>query len=421
MFDEYLQALYESWKNAFGQYAVLKAQAEKAIFRWEWTSGERYSALPFHFARFPGRGHILKGPPDSAGNFMLYGFDDQDRLRIHRTYQYRLSPPGNFLKKLAYPERLSKNLYSETFYIYSDNRMQLIEYSIPPRTPIPLSIQQIYLENGLVTLYASLRLNGYTPLYSEKGKDPDYLYQWLGSNGRFKTVEAYSYAEAQLRLISGYYEVPGASPYSAQEQFTYDEAGKLSRIERVFEDGKKQLVYRRRNESETFGEIRANATQKLAEAIIRRIKTAIIQERIYCIQLNYRKFAEQFPPFIIAIPESYRLEILKSPQNDRSNIFFPIFEDQWSHTIDDPETLEMCQFLEQEIRASEKWDEATGILRDVAAILTRHDWSGILDITPDFVVFALDPELEGENMREILSDSVSQQQIQEWQDKGWLN
>ena len=37
----------------------MKAQAEQAVVREEWASGERYSLLPFYFQRFPGRGRRL--------------------------------------------------------------------------------------------------------------------------------------------------------------------------------------------------------------------------------------------------------------------------------------------------------------------------------------------------------------------------
>jgi hypothetical protein len=88
--------------------------------------------------------------------------------------------------------------------------------------------------------------------------------------------------------------------------------------------------------------------------------------------------------------------------------------------ITDPDTLEICGQLEQEIQAGSKWDTATCILRDVTAALTRHDWSGILDTTPDFVIFAIDWEMEGDDLAAVLGASASQEQLREWKDKGWL-
>ena len=421
MFEEELQHLLESWKKAFRQYSNNKMEAEKEVVRWEWTNGERYNPLPYHFVRFPGRGRILKDSPKSIGNYFLYGFDEQNRVCLHEEYEYKRYLPANILQKMFRREDLSKELFSEHFYHYLPDRVEVFGFSAAPHTPIPLSIHQIFFEKGKVKFFGSFRVNGYSPVYSEKGADPEHFYKWLGPNGRFINAEAYIYEGKRLKAISGYSEVPGIGPHSWQEQFMYNEAGTLLSIDRVFNNGQKQAVYRKRKKGQTFQDIREEATNKLVEAITQRVRAANIQEKVYCIELSYNKFAEQFPPCIIVTPESYRSKILQSRNSrDRLCIFSPIFENEWFFTIEDPKTTELCEILEQEIRAGDRWDEATSILREVAAILTHQDWANVLDTTSDFVVFALDPELEGQDIIEILRSSVSEKQIQEWVDKGWL-
>ena len=105
----------------------------------------------------------------------------------------------------------------------------------------------------------------------------------------------------------------------------------------------------------------------------------------------------------------------------RYYVFAPIFHrpEQWLQ-ITDPDALEYCGLLEQEIQAKSRWETATNILRDVAAVLTRYDWTGILDITPDIVVYAIDHEMEGDDLGNVLSASVSNEQLLEWKKKGWL-
>jgi hypothetical protein len=419
MFEERLAHLLECWKKAFGQYENLKTEAERAVVRWQWTRSERYSNLPFYFERFPGRGRVLKYDPGSEGSFIHYGFDEQDRVRIKQSYSFRLKRPAALLQKFTPQPGLSGELYSETFYRYTPEQIESIEFSVPPH--IPLDIQHLSLENDRVVFYAGFRLNGYTPLYGIKGKNPDDLYEWLGVYGRFKTGEAYSYDQTRLNSISGYYEVPGIPAYSAQEQFTYNEHGKLLNIDRFYANGQKQVIYRERRKGQTFQAMRAEATQKLVEAIVQRVKAANIQETVYCIELYYQKWSGQFPPAIIPVPESYRLKLIQSADpGARTGIFLPTSEKDWFFQINDPQTLEMCRVLAQEIQRGEKWNTATRILRDVAAALTLYDWSHILTVTPDFVVYALDPEMEGDQLVEVLSSSVSNRQIQEWINKGWL-
>ncbi len=421
MFEEELRSLLESWKKAFGQYDLHRSKAEKEAVRWEWTDGERYNPLPYHFVRFPGRGRILKDAPNSIGNYFLYGFDGQNRVCLQREYEYKPHPPAALLQKMFRREDVSKELLRENFYHYLPDRIEILGFSAAPHPPLPLSIQQIFFEKRKVKFSGSFRVNGYSPAYREKGADPDGLYAWLGPNGRFITAEAYRYAGERLKAISGYSQVPGIGPHSWQEQFGYDAAGALVSIDRVFENGQKQAVYRKREKGQTFQDIRDVATTKLVEAITQRVRAANIREKVYGIELSYNKFAEQFPPSILILPESYRSKMLQSHDpRDRRCIFSPVFEKEWLFSLDDPQTMELCALLEQEIRAGDRWEDAASILRDVAAILTRQDWTTVLDTSSDFVVFALDPELEGGELVEVLSSSVSEKQVQEWVEKGWL-
>jgi hypothetical protein len=419
MFEESLQQVVERWKTAFGQYSELKAAAESAVVRWEWTDGERYSLLPFYFRRFPGRARALKGPPTAVGHYLRYGFDEQSRPRLQRAHDY-LDLHGQDRLQRDQSRGFSRQDVAETFYAYTETLAEVIEYSVPPR--IPLQVQQVFYKDGRVIRRASFRLNGYTPLYSKKGKDPDALYAWLGPNGRFRQAAQNVYDGDRLTRILLYDEVPGASPFNTEERFTYDERGKLQRIERFYENGSSQLVYLKRKEGQTFKSIREAATRRMIESIVDTLRREKIGEKLCCIELSYRAVSRHFPPTIILGLESDRQRLLDSGNpNARYHVFAPALMGpmRWLE-ITDPDTLEICGQLEQEIQAGSKWDTATCILRDVTAALTRHDWSGILDTTPDFVIFAIDWEMEGDDLAAVLGASASQEQLREWKDKGWL-
>jgi hypothetical protein len=425
MFEESLQQVLERWKEAFGQYKGLRKAAESAVTRWEWADGERYNLLPFHFKRYPGRGRALKNPPASVGSYIRYGFDEQDRLRLHRSHYYLGLNGDRLLQRHRNQGFKVDDEVSETFYNHSDTLIEIIQFSIRPRVllpRIPLKVECIHYEDSRVAHYASFRLNGYTPLYSKKGKNPDALYQWLGPNGRFKHAEQYVYDGDRLTSILLYDEHPEASPFTAEEHFTYDEAGRLLRIERFYETGHSQPLYQKRKKGQTFKSIREAATQRMIEAIVERLDAENINEKLCCIELSYQAVCHHFPPSTILGLESDRRRLLDSGNPDAQYcVFAPALMGQmhWLE-ITDPDTLEICSQLEQEIQAGSKWDTAARILRDVAAALTRHDWSGILDITPDFVVFAIDWEMEGDHLEEVLRACASKDQVEEWKKKGWL-
>lgn len=405
MSQEQRQQIIARWKAAFGQYDAFRAEAEPVVVRWEWTAaGERYSPLPFYFQRFPGRARALKEPPTSKAQHREYGLDDQGRPRVARQYTYLEEP-------------------FETFYRYTDNLIEVVEFSMPPR--IPISVEQVFVEHNQVTQNACFRLNGYSPspLYN---RDPDALYEWLGPMGRFVILDNHLYEGDHLTRVQSYREAPtscGPPSFQFEEHFAYDEAGKLQRIERVFGDGRTEIAYQRRMKGETFQTIRAAAVEKMTDAIVERLRAARITEKVYSIELAYRTVAHHFPPYLVLGLESHRQQLLASGDPDaRYYVFTPVMNARPDNglwfDITDPDTLTHCQRLEQEIRMGEKWSTATRILREVAAALTHYDWTGILDITPDFVVFAIDHEID--NLETALRASVSKEQIREWKKKGWL-
>ncbi len=161
--------------------------------RRRWSAGSGRTAangtvsLPFYFQRFPGRARVLKEPPPVKAQHREYGLDDQGRPRVHRVYDYL---------EQAF----------ESFYRYDETLTEIVEFSMPPR--IPLHVEQVFYEQGRVVRYASFRLNGYTPLYSQKGKNPDALYDWLGPNGRMANLEDYVYEGDRLMTIHSYREAP---------------------------------------------------------------------------------------------------------------------------------------------------------------------------------------------------------------------
>jgi hypothetical protein len=126
MIEENRTQIVTRWKAAFGQYDELKAGAEPAVVRWEWTNGgERYSPLPLHFRRFPGRARALKEPPTVKAQHIEYGLDDQGRPRVRRIYNYQ---------EKAF----------EAFYHYGETLTEIAEFSPPPR--IPLHVEQVFYD-----------------------------------------------------------------------------------------------------------------------------------------------------------------------------------------------------------------------------------------------------------------------------------
>jgi hypothetical protein len=423
MIEESLNQIVERWKKTFSQYEQLKAASEPAVVRWEWADFERYSLLPFYFQRYPGRGRALKSDPTTVGYYYRYGFDEQRRVRMLRFYDYFHDLQGQARIQQDRLQNFEREDLAVTFFSYSDTMAEIIEFSVPPR--IPLKVQQIFYDDERVIRHVSFRLNGYSPLYSEMGKNPDVLYEWLGPNGRTKLIEQYFYTDKRLTHLLIYSEHPGSPPlnsFNAEETFSYDEAGKLFRIERHYESGERQLLYRKRERGQTFTSIRGIATQKMIVSIVERLRAENIRQKLCCIELSYQSGSNYFPPIIfLGFDEDRQRSLASKDPVDQFSVFASgLMGPIRNLEIDDPDTLEICGQLENEIQSGQKWRTATSILRDVAAALTRYDWNGILDTTDDFVIFAIDWEAEGDQLEAVLGASVSKEQLREWITKGWL-
>jgi hypothetical protein len=183
-----------------------------------------------------------------------------------------------------------------------------------------------------------------------------------------------------------------------------------------------QLVYQRRKKGENFESLASELVRRLAAAVAARLAVERIAEQVCFIELSYRAGDVHFPPLVVIGLERDRRRMLASGDPEAPLFAFNAAMLGSMHyvEIDDPETTQLCDRLEQEVRAGGRWKAATRILREVAAELTRRDWTGLLDVTGEFVVFAIDWEMEGDDLERILAASVSGEQIREWRKNGWL-
>lgn len=85
-------------------------------------------------------------------------------------------------------------------------------------------------------------------------------------------------------------------------------------------------------------------------------------------------------------------------------------------TVDDPATIEVCELLNQLIIAAGKWDLGAQVVRAVAAALVDVDWTGILNVTGDFVSYGMDYELH--DLEEAMAASAPAERIDDFKARG---
>lgn len=387
-----LAASIERWKAWFGRRDEVAARVLPGVTRWEWSTGRRHSLLPLRHERYPGRGRLLKDAPTSKAQHTQSGLSVDGRLVVSYTFDYREEA-------------------SETYVLEDRPVTDLVEFSPGPH--IPLEHARIEWDGDRVVRHTSFRLNGYTPKMGSMGRSPARLVEWLGPNGRFFVDEHYRYDGPLVRQVEVYGEMPGLGPHRYVDRVSHNDHGKVVGIDRIWENAPAQVVYRRRRAGESLEALRTAAVAELTSAVVELAGSAAAGQRVYCLELSYNGGQQFFPPLITLGFERDRAT-LREPDL----AFRPMLGRGLTVELPDPDSLEACRQLDQEARGRQRGTAAVRTLRETAAALTRHDWAGVLDVTDDFVAFAIDPEFD--DLEEALAASVGRDRIASWKAVGWL-
>lgn len=365
--------LVDRWRWAFTAYAALNDAAEAAVVRWEWTDFQRYNLQPMFFRRYPGRGRVLESQPDYGG--YQYGFDAEGRVLI---------------------EGVSDNFgnWSDGFFSYGDDTVECIRYSFFEPF-LPVEVSRYRLLDRRVTTFEQFAIS-IGPLSG--AHTPDDLYALTEKlRAQRRDRQTYLYEGHRLVRVKREYEVIGLSHKVSEEVFTYDEQGRLTRIE-LLQTGQpsKVVMYRRPAKGQTHKTLVENVRKGLVSAVVDRLRQAALTELVYCVVLAYHAVDRYFPPLLMIGRESYRRDIMIHSGDEAHYSLYPPLEFlpelMLEVAVSSIETD--CQLLEQQLMAAQDWDTATQVLRDVAADLMRLPWQDVMPVTDDFVVFAVDAECD---------------------------
>jgi hypothetical protein len=391
--------LEQRWRAAFGQYANHRQAAEQQVVRWEWARSARHTIRPLFFERYPGRGRVLESEPDdkSAGAFQ-YGLDAQDRMVVERVYGYTGEP-------------------AETFVTWTDTVVEAIMYAnFQPK--LPLQVARLYFHAGRPQAFHAFTVNigPDTPI-----RTPDGILELTGSTQQWQRLEETYHYDEQWRVstIDFRYEGGPYARFTWLETFTYNPSGQIEQIEARQDTGKTFILYRRPEKHQTARSLGRSLKARLLDVIPEIWASAGTEETLYCMVLYYR--ASYFPPYCIPGYDRDRQAALM--QNDPEGRYFlwtPVGDDvsERPFQITDPDVLELCRLYEQEITAQDKGTDALRLLRQLGKALTKFDWSGKLPVTSDFVVYAMDYEID--DLEECLRASVPKAQIVKWKKRGLL-
>jgi hypothetical protein len=342
------ESLDAALKRAASRYRELESRIEETVARWEISTDSRHSFEPFYFERHRcGAGKVLARAPESRKDYVESGFDAEGRLIVERSYT-----------------SLAGRCY-ETFYEYLDGCVDKYHFGHDPKKPL-IHVARHHFDGE--------RLRELEHVYRQGGRRHE-VFEWEG--------------DRLVRVIVDHAEA------SHVDELSYDDAGRLLRIEWVYPNGSR---------AETYGRVAPSLPALLREleertlaAVPQVLERFRAEEPAYAVALclDMEGYEHVLPPSLAVALQSEREAFSKrhGPARARDYLWSPT---EWRlHDVDEleyrePALLALASDANQLIWQKEQFARARKHVDTIAKRLNQLDWSAVLPVTDDFVVFSVD-------------------------------
>jgi hypothetical protein len=217
--------------------------------------------------------------------------------------------------------------------------------------------------------------------------------QWMTDNGTAK----YIWEGDRLNRI----ECEGLQS-NTLEVLSYDELGRLKEVWQTnlwkTDNAHKLQTYKRPPEGISLKALEPVIRERLAAAIRNTAEAARIKQPVYCLAVAYDgEGNDMLPPCIGFGLESERQRWIKERGKEAKDMIWNPAEfghyEKSNTQLKDKTLDKACELYNDLLRSKENFAPAIKLLNSVAVELGKADWVGKLNITPDFVAYAVDFEL----------------------------
>lgn len=395
--------IFERWVKAIDEIDTIREHREK-IQTIKYAPSFRYDLKNYHHSDIRAGGIFYDQQPNEEIDYHIYGFDNNG-LPIHVSYEHRWN-----------------KIHWEGLYNYSDRRVEYLEFCL--ETNVPSCIQVVKYENNRKTSFQHFNLNGRGSTFPLL-KDSKEIFIERIKNDQYSiisNVERYVYNADRIVKAECFSVSPGLGQFHYEKRYAYDDQGELTEVKSFFPNGSSQLEYVR-----VPGEINLNTqnllyslAERIAESIIESLLKHDIEQPICLLELNYRRL-DRYLPLIKALSLFEKEEIISHCEGPE--VLELLFITGYNNYIDiDSNVFEQqLQQLIQLMEEREDFDLGTDMLRKTASILTLNKLDQKIAVSDDFVAYAIDWEMEGQEFEEILKEcGQSPEIIEEWKAKEWI-
>lgn len=381
----------------------LARQCRAKVVEWRWASDDMAFALqqPFAKERYRHNPKWLKEGAKLKPDFRCHGLDAQGAIHV--------------IEDVPSHGQSDPKQINATYVTYGHEQVESMNYLTPGN---------LYMIRRLD--YDGPRIVHEHNFGSRHGSERHY--EWEGS--RLHRILSMGWRHDWVRADSKQFS--GLDPNSHTEQnFEYDELGRLDRIvERSLnKDGTlykglpPRINYQRPKKEETIPHLAKNIERMLREQIPAGVAAVRGKGPFYCLLICYcgEDFGAGWPPVLTLKPEAETRRIVEHGGEVAYCLWAPDESDETNVYVRyGDEALENhCRLHAQLMDVKQDYTSARKILRNVAKALNELDWPKMLDVTPDFVVAAVDNTGEFELVDDIKA-CVPRAKFASLKERGWI-
>jgi hypothetical protein len=189
--------------------------------------------------------------------------------------------------------------------------------------------------------------------------------------------------------------VEGMRGRKAHRQITYSKAGKATEVL----DLSKPIQRKPLPKGVTMKSLATNIRERLAAVVVSTAAKARIKDRVYCLALNYDCEGNPLlPPELgIGLDSERQARLKRGGRDAKRDIWnpeeFSLFaKARTAFQGRDKELDRACHLFNRELEQEGSDEPARKLILQVAADLGKVDWSGKLNTTDDFIVYAVDTD-----------------------------
>ena len=293
-------------------------------------------------------------------------------------------------------------------YEYTSDAAEYVEWCL--QTGVCSEYVRVTLRDALPAAFQRLMINAKGSFPVWRGVAKPKLIERIASDPKNYqiTIERYDVRDGRVAGGEAYTEGLGAPPMRATLHYMYAD-GALDRIVQRSASQRDRTVYAAPRPI-GLEQLAADLSRRIAERTIAALYGRAEEFPLAALELSYRS-VQTYIPLIIPCTERDAISEL--------NLCTTIDTSRWIQLPDEDFAPEITDF-EERLRTTDQYEVGTLMLREAARQITeraRHD----LHVTPYFVAYAIDWELEGGELLAILREcGATPDGLRELQSRGWI-